>query len=61
MRVTINKLTNLKNEKLWLLIFTGLLIAVHLHLAWQAGLANLVVTTILFTSAILFTHSKKIC
>lgn len=59
MRVTINKLTNLKNEKLWLLIFTGLLIAVHLHLAWQAGLANLVVTTILFTSAIYLRIQKR--
>lgn len=59
MRVTIDKLTNLKNEKLWLLILTGLLIAVHLHLAWQAGLANLVVTTILFTTAIYLRIQKR--
>lgn len=52
MRITINKLTNFQISKLWLLIIAGLLVAVHLHLAWQAGLANLVVTTILFTTAI---------
>ncbi|OKH39374.1 cyanoexosortase A [[Phormidium ambiguum] IAM M-71] len=59
MRVPIYKLTNLQTGKLWLLIIAGLLISFHLHFAWQAGLTNLVVTTILFTTAIYLRIQKR--
>jgi cyanoexosortase A len=59
MRASINKLTNFHIGKLGLLPLAGFLVAVHLHSAWQAGLANLVVTTILFTTAIYLRLQKR--
>lgn len=60
MRASIDKLANFQIGKFWLLILGGFLIALNLHLAWQAGLTNLVVTTILFVTAIYLRIQKRL-
>ncbi|MFB2877683.1 cyanoexosortase A [Floridanema aerugineum] len=59
MRSYFGKLSNFQIGKILLLIFGSFLVALTLNSAWQAGLINLVVTTILFTSAIYLRIQKR--
>jgi cyanoexosortase A len=59
MRTFLAPVQNFQVTKLWLLILAGGLIALHLHSSWEAKLANLVVTSILFVGAIAFKLKQK--
>jgi cyanoexosortase A len=59
MRTFLAPVQNFPVTKLWLLILAGGLIALHLHSSWEAKLANLVVTSILFVGAIAFKLKQK--
>lgn len=50
---------NFQVAKFWLLVLAGGLIALHLHSSWEAKLANLVITSILFIGAIAFKLKRK--
>ncbi len=50
---------NFQGAKFWLLVLAGGLIALHLHSSWEAKLANLIVTSVLFIGAIAFKLKHK--
>lgn len=59
MRTFFAPVQNLQVAKFWLLVLAGGLIALHIHSSWEAKLANLVVTSILFIGAIAFKLKQK--
>lgn len=60
MKASLAPIQYLKLPKFWLFPIAGCLIALHIHLTWQVGLSNLLVTSLAFFAAIFLRLRKKI-